>query len=143
MSSNEKTIAELENEIKHFEVLIEQKRDEYYAEIDRREAELYEFMNKQDSMFDGMEHDLDNLQNSLQDLRNAEPHNDPSHPVHPKILAEFLHSNLCSANHIDGCSWTYSSWASPCSARLAYLKKAEEALKVAEYDTIVKVLKAI
>ena len=40
-------------------------------------------------------------------------------------LANFLHSRLCNWNHIDGCSWEYSSWDKPCSTRIGYRKKAE------------------
>lgn len=55
-------------------------------------------------------------------------------------LANILHSKQCRWNHTDGCGWDYTSWGSPCSTRLEYLKKAQAILREVDFDTAIKVL---
>lgn len=56
-------------------------------------------------------------------------------------VAEYLHSFLCSASHIDQCGWEYEDWGGAYGpTRKRYLEKARKVLEVADEDTIVKLL---
>jgi len=58
-------------------------------------------------------------------------------------LATFLHQKTCRWNHVDGCSWDYTSWNNPDSTRLKYLRKAEQMLIEDDFVTIKRILKNI
>lgn len=66
-----------------------------------------------------------------------------------KKLAEQIHEMKCRGNHTDGCSWFYEKdcetglmdWTR--YAHETWLKKANSLLKIAEYDTIIKIAKTL
>ena len=52
-----------------------------------------------------------------------------------EILAALIHKRKCRLNHIEQCSWDYSSWEAPCSTRLDYLNKAKTILEKVDFET--------
>lgn len=62
-------------------------------------------------------------------------------------LAEHLHEMKCYHNHVDGCAWDYETakhhtdWNG--YAHKEWLKKANNLLKIADYETIIKVAKTL
>lgn len=44
-------------------------------------------------------------------------------------IADLLHKNTCSWNHIDGCGYYYSDWNKPCSARQRELERVEKMIQ--------------
>ena len=55
-------------------------------------------------------------------------------------LAELLHEKICKYNHMDGCSWYYSSWIDPNYERLGWLNKSKDFLKIVDFETATKIL---
>ena len=64
-------------------------------------------------------------------------------------LAIRLHEALCASNHTDMCGWYYddmtkpTTWTNTYGAHKRYLQKAEAALKVADFETILNITLAI
>jgi hypothetical protein len=65
-----------------------------------------------------------------------------------KRLATIIHEDQCHWNHTDGCGWFYNDEKDPTiwvkdTTRARYLKKANDLLAVVDYDTALKVMKAL
>lgn len=64
-------------------------------------------------------------------------------------IAIQLHSLLCRWNHTDGCDWDYrdladpNTWTAQYGPHAKYLEKAEQALKMADPDTIINLTKIL
>lgn len=66
-----------------------------------------------------------------------------------KKLAEEIHEMNCLQNHADGCSWFYEKnnetdfvdWTDYSHEK--WLKKANSLLEIADYETIVKIVKTL
>jgi hypothetical protein len=54
---------------------------------------------------------------------------------------------MCTHNHTDGCGWHYESWEEGLKgkgwSKTQYIKKARKMLKIVDYATAVKVVKAL
>jgi hypothetical protein len=89
--------------------------------------------------------EIDKKRAELKELE-AELKNFESLPEECK-LADVIHEEMCTHNHTDGCGWHYESWEEGLKgkgwSKTQYIKKARKMLKIVDYATAVKVVKAL
>ena len=82
--------------------------------------------------------EIEELETKIKILKEEKKKQDLLRPNYR--LAELIHSKMCLRNHIDGCSWDYSSWEKPDSSRDNYLKKANKILEKVSFDQAYNVI---
>lgn len=77
------------------------------------------------------------LEVELEKLKGGQPR------TQDELLAELLHEKLCLRDHTEHRDWNYGNFAKLSMAHKDYLEMANRILKVVDYGSAVKVVKAI